>query len=371
MRVLAGVYNIGIRSALEGGPRANQKGMLMTRQLFAVLLASVMLAAPMARADVVLYGKIYAEVASEQTGNGATQQTNTTVDDAQNLGRLGVKFDQDLGNGLTAFGKYEFSLNAPDSSHDFKMRDAFVGLRGSLGSIAMGRFDGAYKTTGGVNWDPFAFTSLQLAGNGGQSNTNFGNAGFIDRAIELRTRDYQDGDTKFSGVVQYGADDSAASTTTPSKSVLAGIDFSFGGGVEFVYAVAHNGATSTTNSKVGARAVAGDATFVVVSENVESGGFDPGGKGDFLTGIFTYQIGNFMWVAELADYNSGFTCTGCVPNLPNPPLDVVDASAGTYAVGFRYYWAKNIWTVFGYRSTESKIDPQDSSAVALGLRYDF
>lgn len=340
----------------------------MLRELVAAVAVSAALASGAAQADVVLYGKIYAEFGTESFGAGLSAVEYSTLDDSQNLGRLGVKFSQDLGNGLSAVGKYEFSLNAPDGTNNFNMRDAFVGLKGGFGQIAMGRFDGAYKVTGGINWDPFTFTSLQLASNGGQSNTNFGNAGFVDRAIEYRTPEYNQDGTTFLAILQYGADASPSSTTTPKDSVLAGITLGIGG-FELIYAFANNTATSDTNQKMGVKVSAGDATFMIQSEEVEQGGFDPGGEGFYMTGIVTYQVGNWLWVGEIGDYNSDFISND--NGTPFDPTDDTLSNAALLTLGFRYYVAKNIWVNFGVRETDSDIDTQDSSATVLGMRYDF
>lgn len=339
----------------------------MLRELVVAAGVTAALASGAAGADVVLYGKIYAEFGTESFGSGVSEIDYSTLDDSQNLGRLGVKFSQDLGSGLTAVGKYEFALNAPDGTNNFQMRDAFVGLKGGFGQIAMGRFDGAYKVTGGINWDPFAFTSLQLASNGGQSNTNFGNAGFIDRAFEYRTPEYDQDGVKFIGILQYGADASPSSVTTPKDSVLGGVTVGFSG-MELIYAFANNTGTSATNQKVGVKVSAGDATFLIQSEEVEQGGFDPGGEGEFKTAIITYQAGNWLWVAEIADYSSDFIND---PGTPLDPSDDTTANASLLTIGLRYYVAKNIWVNLGIRETDSDIDTQDSSATVMGLRYDF
>jgi predicted porin len=326
------------------------------------LLAAAALAPLGAQADVTLYGKIYAELANESFGSGLTEQEYTTLDDAQNLGRLGVKFSQDLDLGVQVFGQYEFSLNAPDSTNDFVMRAAHVGLRGKHASFAMGRFDGAYKITGGVNWDPFAFTSLQLAGTGGQSNTNFGNAGFVDHAVQVQTN-YAEGGVRFDATFQYGADAAPTTVTTPKDSFLAGITLGFSS-IDIIYAFAHNAATSGTNEKFGVKVAAGEATFMIQSEEVAAGGYDPGGEGQYLTGIFTYAIGNWLWVAEIADYNSDY-----VDLLAPTPIE--SANSALFTFGGRYYLAKDAWVVFGMRTSDSDIDDRDSSATVMGLRFDF
>ena len=334
----------------------------MRKGTYATILAAAALLPLAAHADITLYGKIYAELGNESFGSGAGQQEYTTLDDAQNLGRLGVKFSQDLDSGLRVFGQYEFSVNAPDSTNDFQMRAAYVGVGGKNVSFAMGRFDGAYKTTGGVNWDPFAYTSLQLAGTGGQSATNFGNWGFVDHAMQLQAN-YAEGGVRFDATLQYAADDAPTSVTTPKDSFLAGIDVGFGS-MDIIYAFAHDAGTGGTNQKFGVKITAGDATFMLQDENVDMGGFDPAGEGQFMTGIVTYAMGNWLWALEVAAYSSDY-----VDPLSIPAIVSADSSLATF--GGRYYLAKNAWVVFGVRTSDSDIDAQDSTATVAGLRFDF
>jgi len=336
-----------------------RKGTLVSLAVAAALVPAV------AQADVTLYGKIYAEMGVESRGSGATEQEYSTLDDAQNLGRLGVRFSQDLSDGLQVFGQYEFSLNAPDSTNDFEMRGAFVGLRGKNVAFAMGRFDGAYKTTGGVNWDPFAYTSLQLMGNGGQAAGNFGNSGFIDHALQLQAN-YAEGDVRFDATLQYGADATPSVTMpdTPKDSFLGGVSFGVGS-FDVIYGFAHNAGTGATNQKFGFKVQAGDAGLMVQVENVDEGGFDPVGEGQFMTGIITYAMGNWLWVAEIGEYNSDYTDPLA---LPDP---ITSSNASLFTIGGRYYLAKNAWLVFGIRTTDSEIQAQDSSATVGGIRFDF
>lgn len=316
-----------------------------------------------AQADITLYGKIYAEMGVESFGSGATEQQYSTLDDKQNLGRLGVRFSQDLDDGLQVFGLYEFSLNAPDSTHNFTMRESYVGIGGKNASFAMGRFDGAYKTTGGTHWDPFALTSLELAGNGGQSATNFGNAGFIDHAMQVQAK-YAESDVRFDATLQYGADAAPTTTTTPKDSFLAGVTLGVGG-LDIIYAFAHNAGNGATNQKFGAKVAAGEATFMIQAENVDQGGYDPVGEGQFMTGIITYAVGNWLWVVEIAEYNTDYT------DLAALPTPITGANSSLFTFGGRYYLAKNAWIVFGMRTTDSENDAVDSSATVGGIRFDF
>ena len=65
----------------------------MFKELVVAAGVSAALATGAARADVVLYGKIYAEFGTESFGTGVSEVEYTTLDDSQNLGRVGVWAD--------------------------------------------------------------------------------------------------------------------------------------------------------------------------------------------------------------------------------------------------------------------------------------
>src|SRR3990167_11228870 len=87
----------------------------MNKKLLAIAVGAT-LVAPMlaAQADVKVYGRIYAELASEKKGSPATFD-GITQDDNQGEGRLGVKITEDLGNGLKAIGQIEWQLDINDN----------------------------------------------------------------------------------------------------------------------------------------------------------------------------------------------------------------------------------------------------------------
>ncbi|HWP94677.1 MAG TPA: porin [Gammaproteobacteria bacterium] len=336
------------------------------------LLPIIVLGMPAsALADIVVYGKIYAELARETSNAGAAELDGTTLDDAQNTGRIGIRFNQDLGGGLEAFGLYEFAITAPDETGDFIVREGYVGIRGTFGSVAMGRFSGAYKITGGKQFDVFGFTSLQASGNGGMSGGKFGTDAFVSRVIEYRPPRFgSDEGWHFDAVVQYVAGQETLDPTTPTPSergsTLAGLTLGRGQ-FDFIAATSHDKLTDRRNAKAGARFKAAGFALTVQQEAVEMGGYEriptatPGvftidGEGSYTTGIFEYQTGDFHYVVQLGEYRS-------------------DAMTGTdasyFAAGLRYYFARNIWLLVGHRETDSDEDALDSTASVLGLRYDF
>lgn len=320
-----------------------------------LVLTAVVLAPACARADLSLYGKLYAEVTQRTDGEGASALDRTTLDDEGNAGRIGLKMTQDLGSGLSAFGQYEFQANAPAGQSQFQTRQAFVGIKGSWGAVALGRFEGAYKITGGVVFDSFAYTSLQARGNGGMADTPFGNTGFISRAVQYETPMWStEGGYRFSAIGQYGADSSPGVTDASRGSYLAGLDFGYGT-LDLVAAASHDKALEKTNVKYGLKVRSDDITYFVQQEKVEEGGYDPAGAGTFLLGAMQYRVGNVMYVGQVGNYRS----------------DALQADASYWGLGFRYYLARNIWAVVGYRQTTSDIAALNTKVTAVGLRYDF
>ena len=95
-------------------------------------------------ADVSLYGK--AHLAAE-FGDGNLNATSTTDQDriASRASRFGIKASEDLGNGMSAFVKYEFGADAIDGTDGLTARDANMGLKGDFGTLAFGRMGAPVK----------------------------------------------------------------------------------------------------------------------------------------------------------------------------------------------------------------------------------
>jgi predicted porin len=78
----------------------------MNKKLLAAAVASTLAAPTVASADVNWYGSV--RVGVTVVDNDA----DTTADVASYSSRVGVNASEDLGNGLTALGRYEFTVNA-------------------------------------------------------------------------------------------------------------------------------------------------------------------------------------------------------------------------------------------------------------------
>ena len=92
-----------------------------------------------------MYGKLWISVESQDTASG------TEVDMVSNASRLGIKGSMDFGEGIEAIYQAEYEIDPVDGTADeskdrtFKQRNSFVGLKGSVGTIFLGKHDTATK----------------------------------------------------------------------------------------------------------------------------------------------------------------------------------------------------------------------------------
>ena len=95
--------------------------------------------------EPTVYGKLWISVESQDTASG------TEVDMVSNASRLGVKGSMDFGEGIEAIYQAEYEIDPVDGTADeskdrtFKQRNSFVGLKGSVGTIFLGKHDTATK----------------------------------------------------------------------------------------------------------------------------------------------------------------------------------------------------------------------------------
>ena len=112
----------------------------MKLKLVCAAVAAAVMAAP-ASAGVKLYGHAHGSV--DWVDNG----TDSGIAFSSNSSRLGVKYKEDLGNGLTAVGKMEWHVSLTDDK-DLKRRNRYVGLAGGFGTVLLGRHDTPMKIIG-------------------------------------------------------------------------------------------------------------------------------------------------------------------------------------------------------------------------------
>ena len=95
--------------------------------------------------EPTVYGKLWISVESQDTASG------TEVDMVSNASRLGIKGSMDFGEVIEAIYQAEYEIDPVDGTADeskdrtFKQRNSFVGLKGSMGTIFLGKHDTATK----------------------------------------------------------------------------------------------------------------------------------------------------------------------------------------------------------------------------------
>ena len=95
--------------------------------------------------EPTVYGKLWISVESQDTASG------TEVDMVSNASRIGIKGSMDFGEGIEAIYQAEYEVDPVDGTADeskdrtFKQRNSFVGLKGSMGTIFLGKHDTATK----------------------------------------------------------------------------------------------------------------------------------------------------------------------------------------------------------------------------------
>ena len=105
----------------------------MNKKLIAAAVSAAVVAPVAAYGDVTVYGRInnaldIDDISSKPDADGSTDISGVSS-------RFGIKYSQDMGNGLTASGQYEFSTSTDNEGGINDGRVAPVGISGAFGSI--------------------------------------------------------------------------------------------------------------------------------------------------------------------------------------------------------------------------------------------
>lgn len=175
----------------------------MNKKILVAAVGAALVAGPAfaAKTKVSVFGKAQQEIVSISSDS---INEDTYQGDGSTMSRWGIKASQDLGNGMTAIAQIEELKGGSFSNGSNGDREHFVGLKGSFGSIKFGRLQGVYKYTGGVKWDPFVATFLEMRGAGGQGQGSFAHNGFRNNLIEYKTPKIGGG---LSAAVQFSVDE--------------------------------------------------------------------------------------------------------------------------------------------------------------------
>ncbi|MBK8454018.1 MAG: porin [Thiofilum sp.] len=81
---------------------------------------------------------------------GVTKSSGASTDFANWNSRLGIKGETEVRPGLTGFGKYELGINIgnKDATKDLTTRHAYLGLKGKMGELLVGKTDTTYYNLG-------------------------------------------------------------------------------------------------------------------------------------------------------------------------------------------------------------------------------
>jgi predicted porin len=122
----------------------------MNKKLLAVAVSAAIMAPVASQAEVIVYGRI----------NNALDITDVdgqdgTTDISGIVSRFGIKASADMGNGLEARGRYEFSTSSDKEQPGIgDIRIATVGISGGFGAIDVGNQWSAFYNAVGTNMDP-------------------------------------------------------------------------------------------------------------------------------------------------------------------------------------------------------------------------
>jgi len=131
--------------------------MTMTKSLIALAVTGAFVA-PMSASAAEVYGRVNLGIQSVNDDGVAVYGQDEGLGMKNVSSRFGVQGDEDLGNGLTAIYKYEFSVNARNAGgFAANNRLSYVGLEGDFGTLKLGRVWSAWYNYLGWNTDRSQF----------------------------------------------------------------------------------------------------------------------------------------------------------------------------------------------------------------------
>jgi predicted porin len=187
----------------------------MKKNMIALAVATAF-AAPAVMADATLYGKANLGL-TKQSGDAITGKEEMKIGSYGS--RLGIKGDNDLGDGLKAVYQMEFEIDmATTSAGGIKNRNQFVGLAGGFGTVMLGNIDSPLKSLEGKT-SMFEDTSGDMEAK--KVGEKGGEAGFLGEQRYAQSLMYVS--PKFEGVqvaVQSANNTGANKDTTTSASIV-------------------------------------------------------------------------------------------------------------------------------------------------------
>jgi len=304
----------------------------MKKTIIASAIAAVV-AAPVAFADVTVYGKIHMDIT-----DGKSTETITS-----NASRWGLKGTEDLGNGMKAMfltekGSDNVDGNAVDSS-----RDAWVGLSGDFGTVKLGRMGGPNKGvlygTGNVQ----VADSVADFADGFDAKSSSSSFGRVSNALAYGN--------SFNGV-----DVAVATVGNDTNDNFAHTAFSLGTTIAGAkIAVGHTDIDGTKNGTIlGAKMSFGDLTASVVYEEVD---FDAAATEDYdTTGVsLSYNMGNNTFAVSTSTRDFGGST----------------ADTDRTNVSFQHKMSKRTSVYVAWNDVDAAGSASDDDNTAVGIIHSF
>lgn len=335
-------------------------------------------AAPLAvQADAKFYGQAQVEVATW----GGDAKGTSVEDNAR--GRVGFKATEDLGDGLTGIAKFEFKVDtadgvaetssnvvnadpapAPanktvDNQASLTKREMMVGLKGSFGTVGLGRVKTAYKYTGGVKYDPFTATVLEARGNNGMTGKvgvgalkgAAGHNSFVDDSISYMNT--------WSGVtlwVTYDLDDGGKDDDTGGNAMTASLKY------------------AKDNWEVFGAMVDDD------NDGASGKGYESGKVGGMVKFMKDHKVSaqyemtdNKGTEADVLYLDYQFTFGDNLLDVAVGQVDIDTAGMDNQSfarVALKHKYSKTTSTWIGFRASDTS-NTTDENVVSLGIRKDF
>ena len=134
----------------------------MKKKIIALGISAVLVSPGLLMAEVALYGKAHVAVESETEINDG-KDDGDVLQIQSHASRVGVKGNEDIGNGIKGLFKFEWQLDMTDAgkvgveldggeaeaTNHISARNQYVGLEGGFGTVLLGRHDTPLKMSQG------------------------------------------------------------------------------------------------------------------------------------------------------------------------------------------------------------------------------
>ncbi|MDR1709367.1 MAG: porin, partial [Candidatus Accumulibacter sp.] len=152
----------------------------MQKKIIALAVAGLVSGAAFAQTNVTLYGRIdqgylYVNGKGLDASGNIVKTKYSGIQDGGDVGvggsRVGVRGEENLGNGLKAVFTWEWNLQADRGTQSGNARQAFVGLSGGFGVVTLGRQDSPTRMWAGGS-APFGVAGVTPSNNLLNNNTS-------------------------------------------------------------------------------------------------------------------------------------------------------------------------------------------------------